>query len=61
MATTHTECRPGLHIMADNQAIYAGSQDYYADGAIVMRDESYTTTTPVKVAYTSTTHTKVTY
>lgn len=38
MPTTHNTTYPGLGILADNQDIYANSRDYYADGAVVMRD-----------------------
>jgi len=38
MVTTHTETKPGYGILADNQSIYADSEDYYVDGAVVMRN-----------------------
>jgi len=38
MVTTHDKETPGLNILVDNESIYADSEDYYVDGAVVMRD-----------------------
>lgn len=38
MVTTHTTIKPGYGILANEEGIYANSEEYYADGAIRMRD-----------------------
>ena len=41
MTTTHYDTYPGLGIKADDTLIDADTEDYYADGAVVMRDIEY--------------------
>lgn len=50
-STSHSKTNAGYGLLCNNEDILCNNEDYDCHGAVVMRDNSHTTTTYNKITY----------